>query len=389
MSSPSSPAASLDLLDRLVAFPTVSRDPNRDLVDFVVAFLAARGIETMLVPNAEGTKANLFATIGPRDRGGVMLSGHTDVVPVEGQAWSGDPFRLREVDGRLIGRGTTDMKGFLACALACADRAARMELAVPLHLAFSYDEEIGCVGVRSLLEAMAEAPFRPEMAIIGEPTSMRIATGHKGKTALRALCCGREAHSALAPTALNAIHLATAYIDKIRARQEIFATRGARDADYDVPYTTLHVGRIAGGTALNIVPNACAIEFEIRNLAEDDPAALIACLEADAEAVAAPWRAAFPEAAVKVEVTNAYPGLATPQDAPVVGFAAALTGRNDRLKLAFGTEGGLFGQRLGIPAVICGPGSMDQGHKPDEWVARALIAECDRFMDALLARLAG
>lgn len=381
-------AASLDLLERLVAFPTVSSAPNRDLVAFVVAFLAARGIEATLVPNAEGTKANLFATIGPKDRGGVMLSGHTDVVPVEGQAWSGDPFRLRDRDGRLTARGTTDMKGFLACALAAADRAARMPLATPLHLAFSHDEEIGCVGVRSLLDAMAAAPFRPEMAIVGEPTSMRVATGHKGKTALRALCCGREAHSALAPTALNAIHLACAYVEKIRARQAALARDGARDPAYDVPYTTLHVGRIGGGTALNIVPNACAIEFEIRNLAEDDPVALLACLEADAEAVATPWRESFPEAAVSVEVTNAYPGLSTGEDEPVVAFTRGLTGRDDRIKLAFGTEGGLFRGRLAIPTVICGPGSMDQGHKPDEWVARDQIAECDRFMDALLARLA-
>ena len=381
-------AASLDLLDRLVAFPTVSSASNRDLVAFVVDFLAARGIVSTLVPNAEGTKANLFATVGPRDRGGVMLSGHTDVVPVEGQAWTGDAFRLRDLGGRLTGRGTTDMKGFLACALAAADRASRMELATPLHLAFSYDEEIGCVGVRSLIDAMAAAPFRPEMAIIGEPTSMRIATGHKGKTALRALCCGREAHSALAPTALNAIHLACAYVEKIRARQEAFARWGARDEAYDVPYTTLHVGRIGGGTALNIVPNACSIEFEFRNLAEDDPAALLACLEADAEAVVAPWRETFPEAAVRVDVTNAYPGLSTREDEPVVAFAQTLTGRNDRIKLAFGTEGGLFRERLAIPTVICGPGSMDQGHKPDEWVSREQIAECDRFMDALLARLA-
>ena len=381
-------AASLEILDRLIAFPTVSSASNRDLIAFAAEFLATRGIEASLTPNAEGSKANLFATIGPKDRGGVMLSGHTDVVPVEGQAWSGDPFRLRDLDGRLTGRGAADMKGFLACALAAADRAARMDLATPLHLAFSYDEEIGCIGVRSLLEAMAGAPFRPEMAIVGEPTSMRIATGHKGKTALRALCCGREAHSALAPTALNAIHLATAFVDKIRARQAAFAREGARDGACDVPYTTLHVGRIAGGVALNIVPYTCSVEFEFRNLAEDDPAALLACLEADAEAVAAPWREAFPEAAVKLEVTNAYPGLSTGGGEPVVGFVQSLTPRDDRLKVAFGTEGGLFSSRLAIPTVVCGPGSMDQGHKPDEWVSRDQIAECDRFMDALLARLA-
>ncbi len=381
-------AASLEILDRLVAFPTVSSASNLDLVAFVVEFLGARGVEAALVPGAEGAKANLFATIGPQNRGGVMLSGHTDVVPVDGQAWSGDPFRLRDLDGRLTARGAADMKGFLACALAAADRASRMDLATPLHLAFSYDEEIGCVGVRSLLEAIAAAPFLPGMAIIGEPTSMRIAVGHKGKTALRATCCGREAHSALAPKALNAIHLAAAYVDRIRVRQDVYAQQGARDTAYDTPYTTLHVGRIAGGTALNIVPKACSIEFEFRNLAEDDPAALLTCLEADAEAVAAPWRDTFPEAAVKVEVTNAYPGLSTREEEPVVGFVQSLTRRKDRIKLAFGTEGGLFRARLAIPAIVCGPGSMDQGHKADEWVSREQLAECDHFMDALLARLA-
>ena len=383
------PASSLDLLARLVAFPTVSSSSNRDLIAFVVDLLAARGVESRLIWNAQGTKANLFATIGPGDRGGVMLSGHTDVVPVEGQAWSGDPFALRDIGGRLTGRGAADMKGFVACALAAASRAARMTLATPLHLALSYDEEIGCLGVRSLLEAMAAAPFRPEMAIVGEPTSMRVATGHKGKTALRALCCGRAAHSALAPSALNAIHLAADFIAKIRARQAALARDGARDAAYEVPYTTLHVGRIAGGAALNIVPDACALELEFRNLAEDDPAALLACLEADAEAVAAPWRETFPEAAVRLEVTNAYPGLATREDEAVVGFAQALTSRRERVKVAFGTEAGLFRSRLAIPAIVCGPGSMDQGHKPDEWVSRDQIAECDRFMDALLARLQG
>lgn len=379
---------SLDLLDRLVAFPTISSEPNRDLIAFIADFLAARGVPATLVPNANGTTANLFATIGPADRGGVMLSGHTDVVPVEGQAWTGDPFRLREIDGRLLGRGTTDMKGFLACALAAADRAASTTLAMPLHLAFSYDEELGCLGVRSLIDVLAQASFRPEMAIVGEPTSMRVGTGHKGKTALRAICCGRAAHSALAPSALNAIHLASAFIDRIRQRQSALATRGARDPAYDIPYTTLHVGRIAGGTALNIVPDTCTLELEFRNLAADAPESLLAGLQADAEAIAAPLRETFPEAAVLLEITNSYPGLATPEDSRIVGLAQALSGHNQRVKLAYGTEGGLFSARLGIPTVVCGPGSMDQGHKPDEFVTRAQIAECDRFMDSLLTRLA-
>jgi acetylornithine deacetylase len=381
-------AQSLDLLERLVAFPTVSSAPNRDLIGFVAGFLRDRGIDVMLVPNEDGTKANLFATIGPSDRGGVMLSGHTDVVPVEGQAWTGDPFRLRDRDGRLTARGAADMKGFVACALAAADRAAGMALRTPLHLALSYDEEIGCLGVRGLIDALARAPFRPAMAIVGEPTTMRLGLGHKGKTALAALCCGREAHSALAPTGLNAITLASAFIARLQARQAAIVANGRRDTAYDVPYTTLHVGKIAGGTALNIVPNACTLEFEFRNLAEDDPAELLAMIEEDAEAVAAPWRDAFPEAAVQVKVTNTYPGLETGADEDVARLTQTLSGRNEQVKLAFGTEGGLFRQRLQIPTVICGPGSMDQGHKPDEWVSRDQMAECDRFMDALLGRLA-
>lgn len=378
---------SIGLLERLVAFPTVSAHPNRQLIAFVADFLRGHGIEAALYPNAEGTKANLFATIGPEDRGGVMLSGHTDVVPVEGQAWTGDPFTLRDLDGRLTARGAADMKGFVACALTAARKATALPLKTPLHLALSYDEELGCLGVGSMIDAMANAPIRPEMAIVGEPTSMRIALGHKGKTALRATCCGVEAHSALAPTALSAIHLAADYIAKIRARQELLATQGAQDPAYGIPYTTLHVGKISGGTALNIVPNRCVLDFEFRNLAEDDPATLLAKLEADALAVAAPHRERFPTADVMVEKLWAYPGLATPETSPVVAFTQSLTNRTDRIKLAFGTEGGLFAQDLGIPTLVCGPGSMDQGHKPDEWVSREQMGECDRFMEALLDRL--
>ena len=224
-----------------------------------------------MVSDATGAKANLYATIGPADRPGVMLSGHTDVVPVDGQAWTHPPFALTRRDGRLYGRGAADMKGFVACALAAALRAARRRLRAPLHLALSYDEEVGCIGVRRLIDVLAEAPVRPAFCIVGEPTSMAVATGHKGKTALRATCVGREAHSALAPLAVNALHLGCDLVAAIRARQAEIAASGARDGDYDVPYTTLHVGRMSGGTALNIVPNRCEVEFEIRNLAADDP----------------------------------------------------------------------------------------------------------------------
>lgn len=378
----------LDLLDRLIAFPTISRDPNRELIAFVQDFLTRHGIASEIIATPDGRKANLFATIGPADRPGILLSGHTDVVPVEGQAWSADPFRLRVADGRAYGRGAADMKGFLAATLSLAAKAAARPLETPLHLAFSHDEEVGCLGVRSLIDRMATSPLRPRLCIIGEPTSMRVATGHKGKLAARATCCGVEGHSALAPKALNAIHLACDFVGLLRTHQARIAQDGARDDDYDIPYTTLHAGVIAGGTALNIVPNRCTVDFEIRNIAQDDASAILNRLLDDAAALVADRRAAFPAADIAVEVTNAYPGLATPKDAEVVAFVEALVEEAGTFKVAFGTEGGLFDSRLAIPTVICGPGSMDQGHKPDEFIALDQLDACDRMMERLLHRLA-
>jgi acetylornithine deacetylase len=378
----------LTLLDTLVSYATVSRDPNRPLIDFVRAFLAERGIESEIVEAEGGRKANLFATIGPKDRAGIMLSGHTDVVPVTEQAWSSDPFRLRLETGRAYGRGTTDMKGFVASALALADRASRRDIAVPLHLAFSHDEEVGCVGVRSLIDVLAARGVRPRLAVVGEPTGMRIATGHKGKLAARATCCGVAGHSALAPKALNAIHLACDFVGALRARQDELAERGPRDPDYEVPYTTIHVGQIGGGTALNIVPSHCTVDFEIRNVAEDDADAILGRMIEAGEALAAARRGRFPDACIVVETLNAYPGLSTPADSEAAALLQALVGPGPTYKVAFGTEGGLFASRLGVPTVICGPGYMDQGHKADEYITLEQLAACDAMMDRLLDRLA-
>lgn len=375
------------ILERLIAFDTVSANPNRALMDYVAGLLAEAGITARLVPDATGGKANLWATVGPQDRGGVMLSGHTDVVPVEGQTWTRPPFALTEDGGRLYGRGTTDMKGFVASAIAATLAAAKRPLKVPLHLALSYDEEIGCMGVRSLVDLLQGAPVRPAMCIVGEPTGMQVATGHKGKVALRATCTGREGHSALAPLALNALHLAADFIGVIRAVQARVAAEGPFDGDYDVPYTTLHAGKMSGGVQVNIVPNSAVIDFEIRSLAGVDVAALIDELRAGAEAIVAPLREGFPEAEIRVERLWDYPGLGTPTDAAVVRFVQSLTGANGTIKVAFGTEGGLFDARLGVPTVICGPGSMAQGHKPDEFVTVEQLARCDAMLAALLDRL--
>jgi acetylornithine deacetylase len=375
------------ILDRLVAFDTVSARPNIALMEYVRGLLAGAGIASVLIPDASGGKANLYATVGPDGLGGVMLSGHTDVVPVDGQAWTRPPFQLTEGGGRLYGRGTTDMKGFAACAIVAMLEAARRPLKVPLHLALSYDEEVGCMGVRSLIEMLEGAPVRPRFCIVGEPTRMQVATGHKGKVALRATCTGREGHSALAPLALNALHLAADFVNAVRALQARVAESGPRDGDYDVPYTTIHVGKMSGGVQVNIVPNNAVIDFEIRSLAEDNPEALIAELRAMAAAIVAPLKADFPEAEIRVERLWDYPGLGTPSEAAVVNFVKGLTGANGMMKVAFGTEGGLFDRRLGIPTVICGPGSMAQGHKPDEYVSLEQLARCQAMLGVLVDRL--
>jgi acetylornithine deacetylase len=375
------------ILTRLMAFDTVSAKPNIALMHYVRDLLATKGIDSILIPDAGGGKANLYASVGPTGVPGIMLSGHTDVVPVEGQIWTRPPFTLSEEGARLYGRGAADMKGFVACAIAAMLDAADRNLKVPLHLALSHDEEVGCIGVRSLIDLLAQAPERPRFCIVGEPTGMQVATGHKGKVALRATCTGREGHSALAPMALNALHLAADFLNAVRGMQARLAATGRRDGDYDVPYTTVHVGKMQGGVQVNIVPNHATLDFEIRALAGDDSDALIAELEAAADRIVAPLKAEFPEAAIVVDRLWDYPGLGTPPDADVVNFVKGLTGANGTIKVAFGTEGGLFNARLGIPAVICGPGSMAQGHKPDEYVTTEQIARCQAMLAALIDRL--
>lgn len=379
---------SIEILEKLISFPTVSRDSNLGLIGYVSGLLRDRGVATRLIHSSDGHKANLFATVGPVEAPGVMLSGHTDVVPVDGQDWTVPPFTLTQRDGRLYGRGAADMKGFVACALAAALKASTMELKSPLHLALSYDEEIGCVGVRSLIETLAAAPHKPALCIVGEPTQMQVATGHKGKLAARAICRGREGHSALAPLALNAIHLGCDFVAALRAEQERLEQYGARDGDYDIPYTTVHVGRMNAGVALNIVPNLCQIDFEIRNIAADNAETILDRLRKDADDIAQRSRGRAAEAAIDIEIFNTYPGLDTPANSQAVAFVKSLTGANGTIKVAFGTEGGLFSRDVGTPTVVCGPGSMAQGHKPDEFVSVEQMHRCDDMLAKLLERLA-
>lgn len=379
---------SRELLARLIAFPSVSLQPNLDLIHFVRDLLAAHGIESTIVADESGTRANLFASVGPAAQPGVMLSGHSDVVPVEGQAWSLPPFELTEREGRLYGRGSADMKGFVACALNALIEARDASLAQPLQLALSYDEEIGCVGVRRLIDVLEQAPVRPFLCLVGEPTSMRIAIGHKGKTALRAVCHGQEAHSALAPLFANAVHLGVDLVGAIRGIQQRQQREGAQDDGYEVGCSTLHVGRFQGGRTLNIVPNRCEIDFEIRNIAADDPERLIDELRAAASAIVERARQLSDVAAIEIETVNSYPGLDTsPADAAVAFLQAFVPADPRPVKVAFGSEGGLFANRLGVPALVCGPGSIAVAHKPDEYVEASQLALCDDFLRRLIGRL--
>jgi len=375
-----------EILERLISFDTTSRLPNLALIEYIAELLEEHGISSTIIPNDDGTKANLYCTIGPKDKPGVMLSGHTDVVPVDGQDWTRPSFELTEEAGRLYGRGTTDMKGFVACALSAAIDASKRRLVTPLHLGFSYDEEIGCVGVRSLIELLRQAPVKPSMCIVGEPTSMQVATKHKGKMSVFVRCIGREAHSALAPNALNAIHLASDLVGVLRGVQadiQEVSTHEVIDTS-EVPYTTVHVGNIKAVQALNIVPNLCTVNFEIRHTADDDPVLLLERIKTEAQRIIDKAREKAPEADMEFDVWNAYPGLNTPEDSPVVSFVKSLTGANTTTYVAFGTEGGLFSEKVGIPTVVCGPGSMEQGHKPDEFVEIDQLNQCEKMLGQLV-----
>ncbi len=375
------------LLERLVGFATVSRDSNLELIAFIRDYLAGLGVASELFHNEEGTKANLFATIGPADRGGVVLSGHTDVVPVEGQAWTVEPFRLTEREGRLYGRGTADMKGFIASVLAAVPALLAQPLKLPVHLAFSYDEEVGCLGVRSMLDALAQRPHKPRLCLIGEPTELKPVLGHKGKLAMRCQVHGAACHSAYAPYGVNAIEYAARLIGKLGEIGDELARPEHHDERFDPPFSTVQTGVIKGGRALNIVPEECEFDFEVRALPGFEAQAVADRLQTYAEAELLPrMRAVSGASDIRLRALSAYPGLATPAESEAAQLVALLSGSDDFGTVAFGTEGGLFDQ-AGIPTVVCGPGSMDQGHKPDEFVSVEQLQGCDAMLRRLVDHL--
>ena len=379
---------SIELIEKLISFDTTSRESNLEIISFIQDYLNDLGIDSQLVHNEEGTKANLYATVGDANASGVMLSGHTDVVPIDGQEWDTDPFKVTRKGNRLYGRGTSDMKSFVAITLAQLPKFQARGLKTPIHLAFSYDEEVGCIGVRRLIEIIKDMPVKPAMCIVGEPTSMQVITGHKGKRSYRVHVRGLEAHSSLAPHGVNAIEYASrliAFLSDLAAR---VADKGPHDELYDVPHTTVHTGTIQGGTQLNIVPKDCVFEYEFRYVDQQDPQALEDKIRAFARDELAPqMHAISSDTGINIELVNDMPGLEMDVDAEVVTFVKALAERNDHAKVAFGTEAGLFHQRANIPTVVCGPGSIDQAHKPNEFIEMEQIDACEAFLDRLMDRV--
>lgn len=365
------------ILRDLVAFDTTSAKSNLPLIDHVQTYLAGLGISARLIPDATGTKANLWATIGPDREGGLVLNGHTDCVPVTGEVWETDPFTLTERDGRLYGRGSADMKGFLAVALAAVPDLIAMNLERPVHLAFSHDEEIGCIGVRGLLRDEAARQSRPAVCIVGEPTLMQVVTGHKGGRAYRCHFTGHAVHSSLAPLGQNAIESAAELVVFLRSLAAELAL-GPQDADFDLTHSTLSVGRIDGGTAINIVPSDASVTFEFRNLAEVDQQAIFDRIEAEVRTRILPQaQARYPAATARFEQIYEYPAHAISAEAPLVVAMKHIVGSNDHSKVAFGAEAGLFLREWGLATVLCGPGSITVAHRPDEYVERSQLAAAD------------
>ena len=368
-----------ELLKELVRHPSSEHDDPRPILDFAGGVGTGLGARATTVAN--GDRPALLLSWGKPK---VLFSGHLDTVPVSG-TWK--QALGTEKGGRLYGRGTTDMKGFVASALALAETIDVKSLAAPLWLAISYDEEIGCVGVRPMLEEIAARDILPDLIVIGEPTSMQLGLGHKGKMAFHVKATGVPRHSAEAPLALNALHIATDFIASLRRLQDEIEARGPREPGYSVPYATVHVGKLAGGTAVNLVPDHAELLIECRMMAADDPLALAEQVRKAGAAGVAPHKERFKEASIDIEITGNYPGHSIDGSHPVVqAFASCLPKGSKECRVSFGTEAGLFAQALDVPVVICGPGSMDQGHRPDEFIEETQLAVCDAVIAAAVIR---
>ncbi|MCB1442450.1 MAG: acetylornithine deacetylase [Methyloceanibacter sp.] len=385
MATPASTQDAIDILAKLVGFDTTSAVSNLELIAYARDYLEGHGIPSTLVPNEDGKKACLFATIGAGE-GGVGLSGHSDCVPVTGQSWTSDPFTLTERDGKLYGRGTCDMKGFIACVLASVPMFKSTTLAEPIHILVSYDEEVGCQGVRPMIARLGQDLPRPRVVIIGEPTSMQVIDGHKCIDVYRTSVTGKEAHSCKPANGVNAISVTSKLVTEIdRMADEVAQTEN--DPHFDPPYSTVMVGMVQGGTAPNIVPRNCEVVWQLRGLpgtkAKDAPARLAAFVE---KSLLPEMRSVAPGAAIETKIKTSVPAFASSPDSDAVALAMSLTGANRTSGVSYATEAGLF-QQAGCPAVVCGPGDIAQAHAADEFVPIAQIEACLKFLAKLAERI--
>jgi acetylornithine deacetylase len=374
----------LEMLARLVAFDTVSHRSNLPLIDFVEDYLTGWGVGSTRFPNEAGDKAALFATIGPQDRGGIVLSGHTDVVPVEGQAWSRDPFTLHVADGRAYGRGAVDMKAFLALGLALVPDFLAAKLETPIHLFLSYDEEVTCLGVVDGIAAMGKTLPRPRAVIVGEPTSLDICDAHKGVRTFLTTIRGFAAHSSKPQLGASAVHAGALLAAELDRMQEEAKERPDGGGRFDPPYDTIHVGKFHGGIARNILADKAELSWEIRTLPGSDPESGPARFASLAKTVLSRMQKTAPTSAIETVMTSDVPGLAPDPGSEAERLAMRLSGRNDTIAVAYATEAGHF-QRAGLPTVVCGPGSIDQAHQPDEYITLEQLQAGETFMRKLMA----
>ncbi len=379
------PVSSIEMLKRLVAFDTTSRNSNLDLIKYIQSYLGDHGVASTLVPNEEGTKANLFATIGPEAEGGIVLSGHTDVVPVDGQAWTTDPWTLTEKpDGKLYGRGTCDMKGFIAVALSHVPKLQKAKLKVPMHFAFSYDEEIGCLGAHSLVEKLMGNVPRPQAVIVGEPTMMSVVNAQNAGGGLNATFTGVEAHSSMTHLGVSAIHFAGEFIHWLNELQEELAQRKHPHLDTLPNHTTINVGIVSGGTAGNILARECVLNWGYRTLPGDDYTEVQRRAEKYvAELLLPKMRRKHPDANIEIKRRSFVPGLLPQENEAAAKLALEWTGGNRTYAVPYGTEAGIF-RGHGVPTVICGPGDISQAHQPNEFVARSQMDACDAFVGKMI-----
>ena len=373
-----------EMIERLIAFDTTSRDSNLHLIEFVEDYVRAHGLEPKRIPNAEGTKSNLLISLGPNEPGGIILSGHTDVVPVDDQPWDTDPFKVVEKDGKLFGRGTSDMKTFSAVALALLPEFIKRKVKTPIHIALSYDEEVGCLGVRPMIADIVKTLPKPKLAIIGEPTDMKVVNAHKGIRSFRTTVTGREAHSSQTDKGVNAVMVAAELIMHLDKLAQEMRERGDPSGRFDPPYTTVQSSTIEGGTALNILARHCTFQWEFRYLPGTSRDDIVDRFVAHTQEKVLPrLRRIAPEADIVTKPRAHVPALVAVDGCPAEAFAKQLTGRNHAEAVAYGTEAGLF-QEAGIPSVVCGPGNILQAHKPNEFIELSQVEACVTFMRRLM-----